>query len=184
MRTEEIEKSFQEIWRLFKDTDKKFKETDKEIEKTSKTVKETSKAVYALTGKWSKFVEGLIVPAVEKLFKERRIKVDTIYQRVKRHKNGHEIEIDILAINGRYAVLIEAKSTLKIEDINDHIERLQQFKAFFPEYSNRHVIGAIGGISIEEESDKYAYRKGLFVIAEKGESVKILNDKKFKPKKW
>ncbi len=191
MTTEEIEKGFQEIWGLFKDTDKKFKETDKEIEKTSKTVEEmsktveeTSKAVNALTGKWSKFVEGLIIPSVERLFKERGIEVDKVYQRVKTHRNGNDMEVDILAINGEYAVLIEAKSTLKIEDINDHIERLKDFKSFFPEYSDRKVIGAVGGIVIEEESDRYAYRKGLFVIAERGESVKILNDSKFKPKVW
>ena len=184
MTTEEIEKSFKEIWDLFKDTDKKFKETDREIKKTSKTVEETSKAVNNLTGKWSKFVEGLIVPSVERLFKERAIEVDKVYQRVKTHKNGKEMEVDILAVNGEYAALIEAKSTLKIEDVDDHIERLKDFKSFFPEYSDRKVIGAVGGIVIEEELDRYAYKKGFFVIAERGESVKILNDIKFKPREW
>ncbi len=184
MTTKEIEEGFQEIWKLFKETDKKFKKTDKEIEKTSKTVEETSKAVIALTGKWSKFVEGLIVPSVERLFKERGIEVDKVYQRVKTHRNGKDMEVDILAIDGEYAVLIEAKSTLKIEDVNDHIERLEDFKSFFPEYADRKVIGAVGGIVIEKESDRYAYKKGLFVIAERGESVKIINDSKFKPKVW
>ena len=45
--------------------------------------------------------------------------------------------MDILAINGEYAVLIEAKSTLKIEDVKEHLERLEKFKGFFPEYSQR-----------------------------------------------
>lgn len=44
------------------------------------------------------------------------------------------------------------------------------------------VVGAIGGIVIDEDSDKYTYRKGLFVIVESGDTVKILNDHKFKPK--
>jgi hypothetical protein len=205
MTTKQIEKNFQEIWSLFKETDKKFKETDEELKKTNKVVEETSrtveetsrtvketsktakemiKAVDSLTGKWSKFVEGLIAPAAERLFKERGIKVDTIYQRVKRHKNGKEMEVDILAINSEYAVLIEAKSTLKVEDIKEHIERLKKFKIFFPEYSGRKVVGAVGGIVIDEDSDKYAYKSGLFVITESGESVRILNDKKFRPKIW
>jgi len=89
-----------------------------------------------------------------------------------------------LAINKEYAVLIEAKSTLSIEDINEHIERLKAFKKFFPEYSNRKVIGTVAGIVIEEEADKFAYRQGLFVIGQTGETVKILNDKTFKPKIW
>ncbi len=177
MVTSEIEKGFQEIWKLFKETDRKFKETDKEIEKTSK-------AVAALTGKWSKFVEGLIAPATERMFKERGIEVDKVYQRVKSHKNGESMEIDILAINGDYAVLIEAKSTLKIVDVDDHIKRLEKFKYFFPEYGNVKAVGAVGGIVIEESSDKYAYKKGLFVITEKGDCVGIMNDVKFKPEVW
>ncbi len=60
--------------------------------KTSRTAEETSRAVYSLTGKWSKFVEGLIVPSVEKLFKGRGIKADKLYQRVKTHRDGKKIE--------------------------------------------------------------------------------------------
>jgi len=103
---------------------------------------------------------------------------------VRRRKNGEEIEIDILAVNSEYTVLIEAKSTLKVEDVEEHIERLEKFKRFFPEYEVRKVVGAVAGIVIEEGADRYAYRKGLFVIAERGESVGILNDEKFKPRVW
>ena len=191
----ELERSIQEIWDLFNETDKRFKDTDRKIKETDrrlderfkemdKIVERTSRAVYDLTGKWSKFVEGLIVPSTERLFKERGIEVDTIYQRVKRYKKGEGIEIDILAIDGEYAVLIEAKSTLKIDDVDDHIVRLEKFRGFFPEYESKKAIGAVGGIAIEEDADRYAYKKGLFVIAEKGESVRFLNDRKFKPKIW
>jgi predicted transcriptional regulator len=71
MTTKQTEKNFQEIWSLFKETDrrfketyKRFKETDKEVKETSRIAKETIKAVNSLTEKWSKFVEGLIAPAV------------------------------------------------------------------------------------------------------------------------
>ncbi len=90
----------------------------------------------------------------------------------------------ILAINGEYAVLIEAKSTLKIEDVREHLERLEKFKTFFPEYKERKVVGAVGGIIMEEDSDKYAYRNGLFVIGESGDAAVILNDTNFQPKVW
>jgi RecB family endonuclease NucS len=191
MTGEDIEKGFQEIWELFRKTDKEIEktnkaveETSKTVEETSKTVKETSKAVNRLTGKWSLFVEGLIAPAAERLFKEREIEVDKVYQRVKTHRNGDTMEIDILAVNGQYAVVIEAKSSLSIDDVKEHVDRLEQFKRYFPEYKERKVIGAVGGIVIEEGADRYAYKKGMFVIAERGETVKIANDKEFKPKIW
>lgn len=61
----------QEIWKLFKETDEKiketdrilgekFKETDKGLGRLEKIVENTSRAVHDLTGKWSRFVEGLI----------------------------------------------------------------------------------------------------------------------------
>jgi len=170
MTQQELERAIQEVWALFKETDRK--------------IAEISKTVAALTGKWGRFVERLIAPGTISMFKERGIEVEKVYQRVKAHKNGKEIKIDILAIDKEYAVLIEAKSTLGIEDIKEHIERLKIFKKFFPEYSDRKVIGAVAGIVIEEGADKFAYRQGLFVIGQTGETVKILNDKTFKPKIW
>ncbi|MFQ6114590.1 MAG: DUF3782 domain-containing protein [bacterium] len=177
MDAQELEKSIQEIWALFKDTDRRFKETDRRF-------KETSQEIAALTGKWGRFVEGLLVPAVECLFKQRGIPVDKISQHHKVHKDGQTMEIDILAINEGYAVLIEAKSSLSVEDVKEHLQTLAQFKRFFPEYTERKVIGAVAGIVIEEGADRYAYKSGLFVIGQSGETVKILNDKKFVPRTW
>ncbi len=185
MTKKEMEKGFKEIWALYRETDKRFKETDKRFKETDKKIENTLKVVGDLTGKWSKFVEGLIAPAVEKLFKARGIVVDKVYQRIKTHRNGSDMEIDILAVDGKYAVLVEAKSTLKIEDVQEHEERLDKFKYFFPEYTDRNVVGAVGGILIEEGAERYAYKKGMFVIAQSGEEcVKIVNDKGFKPRVW
>jgi len=170
MTQQELERAIQEVWTLFKETDRKFKETDRKID--------------ALTGKWGKFVEGLIAPGVVSMFKERRIDVDRIFQRVKAYKDGKSVEIDILAINKEYALLIEAKSSLSVEDVKEHLERLNAFKKFFPEYSDRKVVGAVAGIVIEEGADRFAYHQGLYVIGQTGETVRILNDKQFKPKVW
>jgi hypothetical protein len=38
--------------------------------------------------------------------------------------------------------------------------------------------------SIEEGADKYAYLQGLFVLAQAGEAVSILNDDGFQPRNW
>ncbi|CAN2042769.1 hypothetical protein GMMP15_910040 [Candidatus Magnetomoraceae bacterium gMMP-15] len=75
-------------------------------------------------------------------------------------------------------------STLSVDNVNDHLERLKKFKHFFPEYINKKVVGAVAGIVVDEGVDRFAYRKGLFIIAQSGKSVEILNDYKFKPKQW
>jgi hypothetical protein len=188
MTLQEMEKGFQEIWKLFSETDKKFQETARENRESErrleKLFKETDVKIGKITGKWSQFVEGLVAPAAVKLFRERGIEVKRIFQRVKAERNGDRMEIDILAVNTEFAVLIEAKSTLGTDDVNEHIERLAKFKSLFPEYASHKVLGAVAGIVIDKDSDRYAYKSGLFVIAQSGETVKILNDIKFKPKSW
>ncbi len=202
MTAQEMEQGFQNIWTLFAETDRKreklfkesqeqfketreqFKETDKRFKETDQRFKETGKQIGAITSKWGRFVEGLVAPAAERLFQERGIHVNRTYQRVRAHKHGSAMDVDILAVNGDYAVLIEVKSTLGVEDIREHIERMQKFTAFFPEYADLKVVGAVAGIVIDEDADKFAYRQGLFVIAQSGETVTILNDEKFQPKHW
>ncbi len=194
--------TYEQLTKLFKETDKQIKETDKQIKETAIAFEETKKelqkgfdrtqknvdqatmAVNNLTGKWGNFVVGLVLPAVERLFKERGIEVTQIAQNIKSRKKGFEMEIDILAANGEYVALIEVKSTLKVDDVKEHIERLDKFKPAFPAYSDKKLVGAVAGIVIDSGADRFAYKNGLFVIAQSGDTVKFLNDNKFVPKEF
>ncbi len=46
------------------------------------------------------------------------------------------------------------------------------------------LYGTVAGIGIEAGADRYAYRQGLFVLAQSGETVAILNDEEFQPRAW
>lgn len=196
------ELDFQQVWQMFAETraqfaetraqiaatDAKltqmFAETRAQIAATGQQIKETNQRVGDLTSKWGQFVEGLVAPATMRLFAARGIPLDGTTQRAKKRRNGKNMEIDVLAVNSEYVVLIEVKSTLKVADVRDHIQQLGQFKVFFPEYADRKVVGAVAGIVIDGDADKFAYKQGLFVIVQSGEQVEIANDEKFRPKLW
>ncbi|MBF0607842.1 MAG: hypothetical protein SFH39_11460 [Candidatus Magnetobacterium sp. LHC-1] len=161
-------------------TDAQLAKTDEQLAKTEKLVAKTTKTVNELTGKWSNFVVGLVLPATKKMFQERGIELKRVHKGV--YIEDANVEIDILGINGQYVVAIEIKSTLKVEDVNEHLERLSKFKEAFDEYVGRIVIGAVAGIVIDKGVDRYAYHKGLFVIGQSGDTVRILNDGKFVPR--
>ena len=82
MIQQELERAIHEVWALFRETSERFKETDKRIERlsqeTDKKIAEVSKTVAALTGKWGRFVEGLIAPGTISMFKERGIEVEKV----------------------------------------------------------------------------------------------------------
>ena len=191
MSQQELSQEVQEIWALFRKTDEQIEklilrqeDTDKKIDRLSDEVGRVNKAVGDLGGKWGKFVEGMVKPGALRLFKERGIELTRTSLRDDSTVAGRKMEIDIILSNGEYVVAISVKSTLGLDDVNEHIIDLSEFRKFFPEYADRTLIGAVAGIVIDEGVDRYAYRKGLFVIAQSGENVKLLNDEKFRPKEW
>lgn len=68
--------------------------------------------------------------------------------------------------------------------MKDFIEDLRTFRRFFPEYDQKQLYGAVAGIDIENGADKYAYRQGIFVLTQSGETVTILNGNAFEPTNW
>jgi hypothetical protein len=94
------------------------------------------------------------------------------------------MEIDLLVSNQRTVVAIEVKSTLRVGDIDEHLDRLADFKAVFWQYADMTVYGAVAGVDLRKNAARYAYQKGLFVLAPAGETMAILNDDKFKPTVW
>lgn len=165
-------------------TDAQLAATDAQLAATTALVDRVARSVDDLTGKWGKFVEGIVAPACDRLFAERGIPVHRVFQRARVRLAGRTMEIDLLVVNSGHVVLVEVKSTLKVEDVRDHLERLAEFKAFFPEYGDRKVLGAVAGIVIDEGVDTFATRHGLFVIAQSGDSVRLLNDPDFAPRAW
>ena len=154
------------------------------LAKLERTVERTSKAVDALTTRWGRFVEELVEPAVLRLFQEKGIDVKEVYPRARTKRQGAAMEIDILAIDDTELVLVECKSRLSKDDVDEFLEKLSRFKISFPHYKDYQAYGAVAGIEINEGIDRYAYQKGLFVIKPSGEGVAIANDQDFKPVTW
>ena len=198
---EDIFRMFAETDRRFKETAERFKETDNILDKRSKETaerfketdnildkrfKETDKAIKELaslfTGQWGKLIEALVKPSALRLFRERGIQVTETHQRVERSCNGSRMEIDLLLTDDQEVVVIEVKTTLKVEDVRDFLEDMRRFPSFFPRYSGLKIYGGVAGMQIEEGADRFAYRQGLFVLAGSGEGmIRILNDSDFRP---
>jgi len=164
------------------------KETDRKlhaaIQENRRINQQVSKQIGELGGAWGRFVEDLVAPACERIFLDRGIPVDQVSQRVKRRRQGDTLEIDVLVVNQGHVLAVEVKSSLSVPDVKDFIVDLERFSVFFPEYAAMQLYGAVAGIGIESGADRYAYRQGLFVMAQSGDSVTLLNDSTFTPKTW
>jgi hypothetical protein len=81
-------------------------------------------------------------------------------------------------------IAVDCKSTLSLDDIREHLERLAKLKKLLPAYAGKRVMGAVTAMVLPDNVAAYAYRCGLFVIAQTGEHLTIRNDDQFTPAVW
>jgi len=193
---------FDDIKEMFAATDKKFIETDKRFLETDKKFKQAEqmlrdykvenekilsrldKQIGELGNRLGEFVEEMVRPAVVGLFQEKGLDVHQVTREYQVFDEVDAVEIDLLVIDGTDAVAVECKSKVDIDDVDDHIERLKVFKRLSPQHRSFNLMGAVAGMVVPQHVSRYAYKKGLFILAQRGEFVEILNDEKFEPKYW
>jgi hypothetical protein len=180
----ETDRKFQETDRKFKETDRKFQETDRKLQDTDRKIKQVTESVGRLGNKLGDFVEEMVRPAAVRLFQERGIDVHEVHQNISAQRDEEGIEIDLLVVNTTDVVAIECKSSLSVDDVNNHLARLIKLKRLLPTYANKRIMGAITGMVLPDHVAKYAIRQGLFVIAQTGEHLTLCNAADFKPGVW
>jgi hypothetical protein len=195
----ETDRNFQELVEAQKETERRFQETERllreqgretdrllreQARETDRKLKLVTTAIGDLGNRLGEFVEGLVKPAVVRLFQARGISVHEVHPGVEVDRNGERLEIDLLAVEDAEAVLVEVKSQLSQADADEHLERLGKFKRRMPRYADVRAFGAVAAMALPDEVARYAYRRGLFVLAQTGDSVTIRNDDRFQPRAW
>ena len=154
----------------------------KEIAKDlAEDLKRTRREVAKVSDALGRFAENMVAPAVVRIFNEAEIPITEVAQRVR--SPLRRIEYDILAVNNQYVVVFSVKTRLKADHVQHFVkERLSIFKEVFPRYRDLQVLGAVAGMSIEQEADIYVIKQGLYVLTQSGENVPLLNSADFQPR--
>ena len=191
--------TYDDILRLFQETDRKFQETDRKFweasqetdrkfqeisRQTSQEIKAVNESIGRLGNRLGDFVEEMVRPAAVRLFREQGIDVHEVHRGVEASRDGDDIEIDLLVVNTTDVVAVECKSLLSIDDVNQHLTNLNKLKKMLPTYAEKKVMGAVAAMVLPDNVGRYAYRHGLYVIAQSGDHLLIKNDAKFAPKVW
>ena len=185
--------ALQELIEQSKETDRRMQETDRQMKETDRQMKETDRKLENLSvmlgrqgNRLGDFVQEMVRPAVVRLLRERGLPVHQVLRNITAlDDDGNFLaEIDLLAINAKVCVAVECKSHLGVDDVREHLERLAGFKGWFGQYQGYEVMGAVAGMVVSDETARFAYRRGLFVLAQSGDGVLIRNDGRFQPKVW
>ncbi|MBR6161060.1 MAG: hypothetical protein IKQ75_04250 [Bacteroidales bacterium] len=186
----EANKQTQEITKLMKETALRQKETDRLIKENAEQLKETDRQLnltsqrvdklyqtvsqhYSMyTSNWGKLIEALAKPACLELFKQQNIGITQVYQEARKGEfpNG-SMEVDVILCNTTVAVVVEVKTTCKVKDVDYFLEQMNHFKEAFHPFAQYTVYPAVAAIKYDEDSDKYAFRQGLFVLQSTGKDL-------------
>lgn len=177
-QSEESDRRFRE---QSEESDRRFRETERIIQQQNEKLKQQLRKLEDPVGD---FIRWQVRPAAIQLFQQPGTYDYQVSAGASAARFGEAIEIDLLVVNTDQAILVEVKSKLTETDINEHLERLEKFKRLMPAYRDFHAMGAVAGMVVPEEVASYGYRRGLFVLAQSGDSVVILNDDKFRPRQW
>lgn len=178
--------TFDDVWRTIQELAQLGKETDRKFQETDRQIKALSKQLGAQGNRLGEFVQEMVRPAVVRLFRSRNLPVHQVLSNIVAYDDSGQftMEMDLLVINTDTAIAVECKSHLSQADVDEHLERLAMFKQHFPQYGHFKLLGAVAAMVLPGGVGRYAYRKGLFVLAQSGDAVGIQNDAAFSPIEW
>jgi hypothetical protein len=94
-------------------------------------------------------------------------------------------EVDVFLENGDCAIAVEVKAQLKIDDIKEHVERMEILRRYADaRQDTRKFYGAVAGAIIHDNVKEYALKTGFFVISQSGDTMNIVVPEGFKPRAW
>jgi hypothetical protein len=147
-------------------------------------IRETQKNIGGLNNTLGSMVERIMTPDLPRKFKHFGFTFDKITTIKWTSKGNIYAEIDGLLENGTQAIAVEVKTTLEIEDINDHLKRMEKIRKYADEHGDkREFLCAIAAMIVKPKPKEYALKQGLFVIEPSGEDVKVIKPET-KPRVW
>lgn len=187
--SQELKEMARELKEAALETDRQLKEAALEADRLiTRQAKEADRRFRQADGKfdsrWGQFMESLVEGDLVPLLQARGIEVDTTSGRYKKKRNGEHMEIDIVALNGGEAVVVEVKTKLRAGAVTRFVEKLQVFQDWFPDHRHRTIYGAMAYLEGSEDVARYAERQGLFLIRATGNSASIVNAPDFRPRAY
>ena len=179
----ETDRQLKETDRQLKETDRQLKETDRQLRKQ---LKELGKQIGGLGEKFGGFTEGMALPSMTKILTEN-FGMEVVTPRVKVRKAGRSLELDVLAYANsecNAAYIVEIKSHLRPDGIEQLQNILEQFRHFFPEHADKALYGILAVVDAPDDLRQEALSAGIFMAGINDEQFKLEVPSNFQPKAW
>jgi hypothetical protein len=190
----ETDLQLKEVSQAQKETDRQLKElgkqTDRQLKElgkqTDRQLKELGKQIGGLGAKFGSFTEGLALPSMEKILRQR-FGMEVISPSVRASKEGRHLEIDVLAYaNGNLntAYIVEVKSHAREDSITQLKSILQRFRAFFPEHKDKQLYGILAAVDMSPDLREKTLQEGFYVARIHDQVFELDIPENFQPQRY
>ena len=190
---QETDKQLKVLSESQQETDKQLKilsesqqKTDKQLKATARQLKALGQQIGGLGNKFGGFTEGMALPSMKKVLEEV-LGMDTIAPRLKRKLNDKALELDVLGYtNGKLnrAYIVEVKSRLNEQSIDQMLNTLEQFPQFYPEHQTKDLYGILAFVDFREDFLREAEKSGLYLAHVHEDLFQVISSPHFQPKNF
>ena len=178
--------AMQETDRIVKEVGRKQEETARIIEENARQMKEYNKRFGEFSKRFGEVVEYMIAPNLREKFWEMGLKFNQANSNAVFSDDNKVtlFEVDILLENGDKAMLVEVKTKLTTENVQDHIKRIEKMRKYADLHGDKRAfLGAVAGVVMASNVKEYALGQGFYVIEPSGETFNI-TPPNGQPKEW
>jgi chromosome segregation ATPase len=111
-------------------------------------------------------IEHAVLPDIVKKFKEKGFNFKEVSVRVEilnESETKHLAEVDALLENGEFVIAVEAKTDMKISDVDAHVKRLEILRKH-SRFSGKKIYGALATAVARKGPVDYALKHGFYVL--------------------
>ncbi|MCP4656322.1 MAG: DUF3782 domain-containing protein [bacterium] len=163
-----------------------FEKIQQKLDAFTEQQNRTDKQLGELGNRLGGFTEGLVLPSVREILLEQ-LHMDVVVKDVRARRNGDSFQIDTLGYtNGdaNVACLVEVKSYLREEGLQQILKHLRRFGDFFPEHHGKTLYGMLAAIDVDEEMEKRVLRQGIYLVKVQGGLCRLCQLEGFQPRSF
>jgi len=181
--------TFEKVWAMSLETDRKMQENAESWKKTERFLKKLGKQMGDLHRRFGEMAEHLVAPAIHKRFNELGYHFSAAAPGgyIIRDPSSDKIlaQVDILLENDDYVIAVEVKATVRLQDIEHHIKRLEILKEYRSKRNDTRIIrGAIAGAIFGDEEKKAVIEAGFYALVQSGDTMKLEIPEGFVPREF
>lgn len=170
--------------------DRRAAEADRRTTEADKERKELRQQIGGLHNKFGSFAEGLLLPSVKRVLSDE-LGLEQVSERTLRNRkvDGKKLFMELDAFgysNGEQnvACIVEIKSHLREEGIEQILRQLREFPTFFRDHADKKLYGMIAAVDAPQNLQEQVWKEGLYLMLVQDETAVLKLPAGFVPKNY